>query len=95
MIKRISFIFLNFIGVIFCIEVLLIVAYWLFGFIINFHNKIQVLINLSGIFLMVSVPIISFIDIYFFRKIVVSKILAFTYLSLWICVLIRIAFNIC
>jgi hypothetical protein len=94
-IKRYIFFLINFFGIFFSIDALLIIEYWIFGFQINFSNKIQVFINMSGVFLIVVAPFISLINIFLFRNNTLSKVLGFTYLSLWICVLIRMALAFC
>jgi membrane protein DedA with SNARE-associated domain len=89
------FILLNFLGVLFSIEALLLIAYFLFGFQIHFPDAVQKTITLFEILLFAAAPIISFVFVYWDKKNKHSKILGFTYLTLWICVLVRMLIFIC
>lgn len=80
---------LNILGAIFSLYALLILGYWIFNFEINFPNKSQGFINVSGIILIVLAPVISVIIIKWGNQYRFGKILGFAYLSLWLCVLIR------
>jgi hypothetical protein len=93
--KGYLYILINFIGVLFLIDALLIIAYWLFGFELNLPHNVQSLMAIAGMFLIVLAPIISLVNIYYVRNRKTSKILGFTYLSLWVCILIRMLVVIC
>jgi hypothetical protein len=84
------FIALNVFGIIFSIYALLIVVSWISNFDLFFPNKYQVLVRVSGMALIVLVPIVSFIILKFGTQYKFGKLLGYTYLTLWLVVLIRI-----
>jgi hypothetical protein len=80
---------------IFSLGVLYYIAYFFFGFEIQFSDIVQNIIGVTGVTLFFITPVIILINIFFCRKNKHGKLLGFIYLFFWLCILTRLFITIC